>query len=192
MWCYYAHSLEIVGKRLDAAGFPERNFSDLYPRWLGARELLLHGRDPYSPEITREIQRGYYGRPIDSSRPTDPIDEQRFAYPLFVVFLLVPVTGLQFALVKSLFFLILFAAAVTTILLWIRVMDLRIGQDKILLCVGLAVASIPYLEGLQLQQLSILEALFLAGAAYTLVREQFVSAGVLLALATIRNWQSIA
>src|SRR5678816_4711785 len=24
------------------------NGSDLYPRWLGARELFLHGKDPYS------------------------------------------------------------------------------------------------------------------------------------------------
>ena len=27
--------------------------SDLYPRWLGARELLLHHRNPYSREIGR-------------------------------------------------------------------------------------------------------------------------------------------
>jgi hypothetical protein len=25
---------------------PRGSLSDLYPRWLGARELLLHGRDP--------------------------------------------------------------------------------------------------------------------------------------------------
>jgi len=59
----------IEGARLER---PRGNLSDLYPRWLGARELLLHGRDPYSPEITREIQRGYYGRELDSSRPNDP------------------------------------------------------------------------------------------------------------------------
>src|SRR5271155_3431642 len=75
MWGYYAHMLQLAEQRLAASGFPERNFSDLFPRWLGTRELLLNGRDPYSPEITREIQRGYYGRPIDSSRAADPIDE---------------------------------------------------------------------------------------------------------------------
>jgi len=35
---------------------PRGNLSDLYPRWLGARELLLRGRNPYSVEITHEIQ----------------------------------------------------------------------------------------------------------------------------------------
>src|SRR5512132_4092933 len=62
---------------------PRGLLSDLYPRWLGARELLLHHRDPYSPEITREIQNGYYGRPLDPARPGDPKDQAAFAYPIF-------------------------------------------------------------------------------------------------------------
>src|SRR5215813_2488871 len=52
----------------EAHGRPRGNLSDLYPRWLGARELLLHGRNPYSREITVEIQQGYYGRALDPSR----------------------------------------------------------------------------------------------------------------------------
>ena len=59
---------------------PRGNLSDLYPRWLGARELLLHHRDPYSVEITRESQIGYYGRPLDPTRGNDPKDQQGFAY----------------------------------------------------------------------------------------------------------------
>src|SRR5690242_3071409 len=81
MWCYV--DLVLVPYQVaDAARMqrPRGNLSDLYPRWLGARELLLHGRDPYSPEITREIQIGYYGRPLDSSRLNDPKDQQGFAY----------------------------------------------------------------------------------------------------------------
>ena len=75
---------------------PRGNLSDLYPRWLGARELLRHGRNPYSAEITREIQQGYYGRPLDPSRPDDPKDQQGFAYPVYVVFLLAPTIDLPF------------------------------------------------------------------------------------------------
>ena len=55
-------------------GSPRGNLSDLYPRWLGARELLLHHRDPYHADVTREIQIGYYGRPLDPNRPHDPKD----------------------------------------------------------------------------------------------------------------------
>ena len=61
---------------------PRGNLSDLYPRWLGARELLLHGRNPYSGEITLEIQQGYYGRRLDAARPNDPKDQQGFAAEL--------------------------------------------------------------------------------------------------------------
>src|SRR5882757_10819157 len=89
MWFYVRRILVprqvIEGARLEC---PRGNLSDLYPRWLGARELLLHHRNPYSPEITREIQRGYYGRELDPRRPRDPIDEQAFAYPVYVTFLL--------------------------------------------------------------------------------------------------------
>src|SRR5438270_11103744 len=91
MWLYASRVL-IPYQRADAAahGEPRGNLSDLYPRWLGARELLLRGRNPYSKEITREIQTGYYGRPLDPSRPEDPKDEERFAYPVYVTFLLAP------------------------------------------------------------------------------------------------------
>ena len=64
---------------------PRGNLSDLYPRWIGAKDLLLYGRDPYGADVSREIQIGYYGRPLDPSRPNDPADEQGFAYPVYVV-----------------------------------------------------------------------------------------------------------
>ena len=55
---FYVQGVLIPYQRRDAAAKdrPRGNLSDLYPRWLGARELLLNGRDPYGPEITREIQ----------------------------------------------------------------------------------------------------------------------------------------
>ena len=70
MWFYVQYVL-VPYQRADAAahGRPRGNLSDVYPRWLGARELLLHHRDPYSSDITREIQAGYYGRPLDPARP---------------------------------------------------------------------------------------------------------------------------
>jgi Glycosyltransferase family 87 len=191
MWEYYAHYRQLTEQRLTASGFPERNFSDLFPRWLGTRELLLHGRDPYSREITREIQRGYYGRPIDNRRATDPIDEQRFAYPLFVVFLLAPTITLPFSVVKALFTVILFVSAVWTVLLWIQVIGLKPERDKTLPYLLLALATIPYAQGIQLQQFSVLVAFFLAAAVYALATEKFITAGLSLAVATIKPQLSI-
>ncbi len=83
MWFYVDRIL--VGHQVaDAAAHdrPRGNLSDLYPRWLGARELLLHQRNPYSDEVALEIQKGYYGRALDPARPEDPKDRQGFAYPV--------------------------------------------------------------------------------------------------------------
>ena len=104
MWFYVQHVL-IPHQQSEAAlyGIPRGNLSDLYPRWLGARELLLHHRNPYSAEVTREIQAGYYGRPLDPALPHDPKDEQRFAYPAYVVFLLAPTITLPFAVAQKAF-----------------------------------------------------------------------------------------
>src|SRR3981189_1441344 len=103
-----------------AHGRPRGNLSDLYPRWLGARELLLHGRDPYSPEVTREIQTGSYGRPLDASRPGAPKDQGAFAYPLYVAFYLAPTIHLPFEFVRKAFFWMLTILTAASVLLWLR------------------------------------------------------------------------
>ena len=97
MW-FYVQEILVPYQKADAAahGRPRGNLSDLYPRWLGARELLLHNRDPYSPEVTRDIQRGYYGRVLDPERADDPKDQQGFAYPVYVAFLLAPTIVCRF------------------------------------------------------------------------------------------------
>src|SRR5207249_6885919 len=45
----YFNNVVIPAQESDALAHdkPRGNNSDLYPRWLGARELLLHNRDPY-------------------------------------------------------------------------------------------------------------------------------------------------
>lgn len=191
MWGYCTRTHQLVEQRLDASGFATRNSSDIFPRWLGTRELLLHGRDPYSPEVTEEIQQGYYGRPIDRNRDTDPIDEQRFAYPLYVVFLLAPTIHLPFTVVKPLFTLILSTSAVWTILLWIRFIELKVERDNVFVCILLTLSTIPYIQAIQLQQLSMLVALLLSAGMFALAKEKFVLTGLLLAIATIKPQLSI-
>ena len=67
--------------------------NDFYPIWLTSRQWI-HGRqDPYCPALTREIQIGLLGRPLDSRLPTDPPSDYRaFAYPAFTDLLLWPVS----------------------------------------------------------------------------------------------------
>jgi hypothetical protein len=187
MWFYVQHVL-IAHQKADAAlrGIPRGNLSDLYPRWLGARELLLDHRDPYSPEVTREIQAGYYGRPLDPARPNDPRDEQRFAYPVYVVFLLAPTVNLQFSAVQAGFRWLLLGVTAASVLLWLRTIRWRPSLNTQVILLLFVLFSFPALQGIRLQQLSLLVSGLIAGCALLLVEGYLVAAGVLLALATIK------
>jgi hypothetical protein len=165
---------------------PRGNLSDLYPRWLGARELLRHGRNPYSPEITREIQSGYYGRPLDAGRPDDPKDQQGFAYPAYVVFLLAPTVDMPFDAVQMGFRWMLVVLAGVSILFWLRVLHWRASVGTVVILIVLMLGWWPMVQGIKLQQLSLLVAGLLAACGACLAGGWLACAGGLLALATIK------
>src|SRR5579863_1594815 len=187
MW-FYMNLILVVQQVVDAAahGRPRGNLSDLYPRWLGTRELLRRGRNPYSDEITREIQQGYYGRPIDPARPDDPRDRQGFAYPVYVVFLLAPTIDLPFETVRIAFRWLLVGLAVGSVLLWLRVLRWRASPGSVLVLVVLMLGWLPVVQGLKLQQLSLLVVALLAASGACLTGGWLFLAGGLLALATIK------
>lgn len=187
MWFYVQKVL--IGHQASYAAahdIPRGNLSDLYPRWLGARELLLHHRDPYSSEITREIQVGYYGRAIDPSRRDDPTDEQRFAYPVYVVFLLAPTITFPFAVVQTGARWLLIALTAASVPLWLRTLRWRVSAWATATLVVLVVGSFQAIQGIKLQQLSLLVNGLITGSAVLLVEDQLAAAGVLLALATVK------
>ena len=187
MWTY-ADRVLIPHQISDASvhGNPRGNLSDLYPRWIGAQELLLHGRDPYSPEVTRRIQAGYYGRPLVPSRPADPIDQQAFAYPVYVVFYLAPTIHLGFAVVQRAFFWTLVGVTLASIPLWLRMLRWTVAPLVQAAMMTLTLGSVPVLQGLELQQLTLVVAAMCAVAVMLLVAGRPIAAGVLFALATIK------
>src|SRR5262245_6428590 len=150
---YYVQGVLIPYQEGDAASHdrPRGNLSDLYPRWLGARELLLHGRDPYSPEITSEIQAGYYGRPLEGGRPGDPVDEQRFAYPVYVVFLLAPTITMPFSIVQAGFSWFLIAATGASAPLWLRFLRWNCSSTATAVVAILITGSFAAVQGFKLQ-----------------------------------------
>lgn len=165
---------------------PRGNLSDLYPRWLGARELLLHGRNPYGPDLTREIQQGYYGRPLDPARPDDPKDQQGFAYPPYVVFLLAPAVKLPFATVQTGFRWVLTASAGVSVWLWLSALRWKPSWGALGIFIALMLGWLPMVQGIKLQQLTLLVSVLLAACGACLAGGWFLLAGGLLALATIK------
>ena len=187
MW-FYVQGVLIPYQQADAVRFgrPRGNLSDLYPRWLGARELLLHGRDPYSRQVTREIQVGYYGRELDPARRNDPKDQQGFAYPVYVAFLLAPFLHLDFSLVRTAFTWVLAGLIVATVVLWAKALSWRLSGSGKAVFVLLVMGSFPAAQGIKLQQLTVLVSALLAAAAAALAAGWLALAGLLLALSTIK------
>lgn len=185
---FYVDQILRAQQIADAAAHnrPRGNLSDLYPRWLGARELLLHGRNPYSPEVTREIQQGYYGRRLDPARADDPRDRQGFAYPAYVVFLLAPTVELPFDVVQAGFRWLLLGLAAVSVVLWLRVLGWRPHFATALIFIVLVLGWLPVVQGIKLQQLSLLVAGLLAACGACLAGGWLMCAGGLLALATIK------
>lgn len=187
MWFYVDHIL--VGFQVaDAAAHarPRGNLSDLYPRWVGARELLLRRRNPYADDITKEIQKGYYGRELDAQRPNDPKDQQGFAYPVYVVFLLAPLIALPFPAVQVFFHWLLLVLTAASVWLWLRALRWQLSPVGILIGIVLTMGCFPTVQGIKLQQLSLLVAALLAGSAACASGGLLFCSGMLLALATIK------
>jgi hypothetical protein len=185
MWLYVGRVL-IPYQIADAAahGRPRGNLSDLYQHWVSARALLLHRRNPYGPDVTREIQQGYYGRSLD--RPGDPRD-QHFAYPLYDVFFLAPAMRFPFEMVRRGFFWVLLCLTVATVPVWLRV--LRWSPPPLWTQVSLlifTIGSLPVVQGLKLQQMTLLVAALVAIGLALLTSDRPIAAGIVLALATTK------
>lgn len=187
MW-FYADRILVAYQKADAAAHqrPRGNLSDLYPRWLGGRELLLHGRNPYSDETTVEIQKGYYGRALDAARAEDPKDRQGFAYPAYVVFVLAPLIGFPFPQVQIFFHWLLLALTAASVWLWLRALRWKLPGLAMAAAMVLVLGSFAAVQGIKLQQLSLLVAALLAGAAACVAGGFLFWGGALLALATIK------
>jgi hypothetical protein len=165
---------------------PIGNNSDLYSWWLGTRELLLHGRNPYSADVTREIQTGYYGRPLDPTKPSDPIDQVAFAYPLYAIFFLAPTVTLPYQRVMTMFRWLLLSAIACSVPLWMCAIGFRPKRLLVLSGMVLAVSSFPAVQEFHMQNLTALVVLLLAAATAATVRGWLALSGFLLALSTIK------
>ncbi|HXM22931.1 MAG TPA: glycosyltransferase family 87 protein [Terriglobales bacterium] len=178
MW-YYVANVWSVGQ--------PAQFSDLYARWWGAHELLLHHRDPYSPAVTREIQIVIYGAPVGTSHPGDAAElAGGFAYPIYVVFLMWPTVLLAFPVVQDLFLCLFVALTLMSLSLWLYALRWRLSAAELGILAVFTFGSFPVLQGLRLQNLSLLVAFLVAATLASLAADYFTVAGLLLASTTIK------
>lgn len=188
-WLYTVRTLSPWGEyRNEIRDQIRSQMGDLYPRWLGTQELLLRGRNPYGPEVSHEIQKAFYGHAVsqDYSQPGRKVDEQRFAYPLYVVFLLAPTVHSDFANVRRWATLFLGFLTATSILLCLNLLHRRVSWETACAIILFALSSPQIVQGLRFQQLALLVGFLLVAGTWCIVNDHLATAGVLLAFSTIK------
>jgi hypothetical protein len=160
---------------------------DFYPIWLTTRQWRIEHRDLYSPEMTREIQTGLFGRALYAHNPTDPPEDYRsFAYPAFTDLLFWPATWLEFPALRIVLGILLPVVVVCTVWLWMLALEWSPGPVWFLVIALLTLCNYPALEALFAEQPGLIVGLLLAGSVLALVRQKLLLAGILLALTTIK------
>ena len=157
------------------------SLNDMYPVWLGSRELLVHHRNPYSAEVTQEIQTAYSG--VDLAHGHQ--DQQCcFAYPVYASLLLLPTVKSDFYSLRLPALIVLALLTLMSIVCWHTVT--RRAAHELVFIIPLVLISPPVMQGLELRQAAMLVAALLSGAAILADRGRFTLAGIALALATIK------
>ncbi len=177
--------MEFYVANIWGAGQPS-SFSDLFAPWWGAHELLLHGRNPYQPAVAHEIQSVIYGAPLPSTLSANDQLSGGFAYPIYAVFLMWPTVRLPFSLVQSLYAWVSISVTLGSVLLWLRAFHFRAPLVQWLTIALFAIGSFPVLQGIRLQNLSVIAAGTLALAVVLLYSERLTPAGILFAISTFK------
>jgi hypothetical protein len=157
--------------------FPGGN--DFYSRWAGARALLLEGRDPYSLEVTKEIQ---------VVKGIDPTLEGKgsFSSPLHVLFVFWPLVYVPFDWAQAIWMVALQWVAVATV---IGLLILEQWRPSLAGLTGLFLGTLlfyPVARSIILGQFTLHVTLFLVAALWALQRGRDGWAGVWLAATSIK------
>ncbi len=153
--------------------------NDFYPRWAGAKALLLEGRDPYSPEVTAEIE-----AILDpQQRRTNSFS---FAYPLHVIFTLWPLVFINYSWAQAIWIVCLQWLILGSVALLLR--QGRWPQKGMIMGIALlsAIFFYPAARAILLGQFTLHVLLFLILAVVGLRQKRDGWAGFFLAATSIK------
>lgn len=160
---------------------------DFYPVWLTSRQIGLQGRNLYSAEMTRAIQTGLFGRPLDTRNPKDPPEDYRqFAYPAFTDLLLWPASLVDFPALRVILAILLPVLTVISIRFWMLALGWKIAPLRFAAIALLILCSYELLEAFFAEQPGLLVGFCLAGSALAVRRNRLLLAGILLSVCMIK------
>jgi Glycosyltransferase family 87 len=181
-----ASCMEFYVAKIWSVGQPP-HFSDLYAPWWGTHELFLHGQNPYMPAVAHEIQTVIYGAPHTPAYRGDPFEiAGGFSYPLYAAFFLWPTVHMPFPTVQPLIVCISAAVTLASLGMWLYGLRLRRSPMELLTLVSFAFGSFPVLQGMRLQNLSLIAGAILTLSAFLLAQNHLALAGVMLAASTFK------
>jgi hypothetical protein len=164
--------------------------NDFYQIWLTARECVPRRSDPYTEDVTKQIQVGLYGRVLDPHNPGDPKDQRAFPYPAFVDLLIWPASQFPFPAARIFVFFILLPLTGAMVWLWMKALGWLPPWQWIVFAIALVLTSYPVLEGLYADQVGLLVGFLLAAAILALCRGRLLLSGILMALTMIKPQMS--
>jgi hypothetical protein len=156
--------------------------SDLLPRIVGTRRAL-HGMNPYSPAVLRDIQTAYYGHPLP---PHDKRDPQYFSYPALIIPLLAPFSHFHWSFVRMAFVWFMLAGFALSAFWWMRMVRPSGQILTYIFVIALSASSWPVVWGLRQRQPTMAIAILLAAACFSLVRRFDLLAGACMALSMVK------
>ena len=153
--------------------------NDFYPRWYGARALLVEGRNPYADAVTGDIE-----------RVLDPLQQRtnsfNFAFPLHVIFLFFPLVYLPYSWAQAAWMVTILWVAVGVVLVSRPLFAWRLSVAGLAGALLLTLTSYYVVRTLFLGQFTLHVTLFLAGSLLLYRRGHDGWAGALLALTSIK------
>jgi hypothetical protein len=131
----------------------------------------------------------YYGRIVTQGNLGSGykiVDEQRFAYPVYVVFLMAPTMYASFAEVQRWAPAILALLAALSVPMCLDLLHWRLRWQNLAAIILFTVSSPQIVQGLLHQQLTIVVGFLLFAGSWCVSRNYLVSAGMLLACSTLK------
>lgn len=155
--------------------------NDFYSRWMGARALFLFGQNPYSEQVTGDIQLGMYGR---LARPDE--DQVAFAYPLYAAYLAAPFVALPYPAAQALWMALLILCVIAGALAMALVNRLTLSPLTLAALLLGFLFFYPSVRAIFLGQYALVSLALLALAMLTVATRHDTAAGILLAVSTVK------
>jgi hypothetical protein len=166
--------------------------NDFYPIWLTSHEALGQHRNPYTPEMTREIQQGLFGRTLDHGNPGDPpADYRAFAYPAYVDVVLWPLALAGFPAARLALAIVLAGLTALSVPIWLSALRLRASAAVLAVLVLFTLSSYAAIEGLFAVQVGLLAAFLLAASFAALGAGRLLMSGSLFAFTLMKPQVSL-